>query len=420
MDITSGLKLIKAFEGCILSTYDDYNDKKLSKGQTPKGTPTIGWGMIESDYKYSGVHVWVNKTPYTITQKVADSSFEKLIKAKYVPLVDKWHKKYNWNVNQYNAMLSFVYNIGSLNGLTADGTRSNAAIAKKMLDYNKAGGRELSGLIRRRKAERDLFVKPVEEKKKTYTKLDKPQKHFTKGYAQRGDKGDFVKQVQKYLNWYFDKFCCLEDGKFGADTETYTKKLQKALGVSADGRFGGGTWNEAVYAKKKTATKKDKFLGELKYIHKYIKSHPSYFSYGEPSQASWDAIEKQVSKKKKVKITCVTPTRFALRKVGISNNLYVKNGKFTNKATLTNYFKFYESGHGIGYTLKEAVDKGLLKEGDIIGFSGITHTVCYYGGYYVIDGGTMSEKQKYKNGAKQDYSKGTYAKKKISAVARWK
>lgn len=164
MDISKGLKLIKKWEGCKLYTYDDYNDKRLYAGDKPKGVPTIGWGMIESDYKQSGVHVWHKGKPNTITQAVADSSFEKLIKAKYVPKVDKYHKKYKWNVNQYCALLSFAYNIGSLDGLTANGTRSNAQIAKKIMEYCNYQGKPIDGLVARRKDEQELFETKVKKK----------------------------------------------------------------------------------------------------------------------------------------------------------------------------------------------------------------------------------------------------------------
>ena len=48
--------------------------------------------------------------------------------------------------------------------LTANGSRSKATIADKMLEYNKAGGKVYRGLTRRREAERKLFLKPMEGK----------------------------------------------------------------------------------------------------------------------------------------------------------------------------------------------------------------------------------------------------------------
>lgn len=76
----------------------------------------------------------------------------------------KYNSKYKWNQNEIDALVSFAYNIGSIDALTANGTRSRATIAAKMLQYNKAGGKVLNGLTRRRKAERELFLTAVKKK----------------------------------------------------------------------------------------------------------------------------------------------------------------------------------------------------------------------------------------------------------------
>ena len=56
---------------------------------------------------------------------------------------------------------SFVFNIGSLRGLTNAGRRTKYQIAQKFSAYVNAGGKKLNGLVKRRKAEHDLFVKPI-------------------------------------------------------------------------------------------------------------------------------------------------------------------------------------------------------------------------------------------------------------------
>ena len=45
-----GLNLIKQFEGCILQSYDDYNDRIVNSGDSWRGTLTIGYGHIEGVY----------------------------------------------------------------------------------------------------------------------------------------------------------------------------------------------------------------------------------------------------------------------------------------------------------------------------------------------------------------------------------
>ena len=55
-------------------------------------------------------------------------------------------------------MVSFAYNLGSIDQLTANGKRTKKEIAEKMLLYNKANNQVLEGLVRRRKAEQKLFL----------------------------------------------------------------------------------------------------------------------------------------------------------------------------------------------------------------------------------------------------------------------
>ena len=102
-----------------------------------------------------------------ISKQQADSFLEASVNAKYAKNVNKYVDKYKFNQNQFDALVSFAYNIGSIDQLTANGTRSISEISNKILAYNKANGKELPGLTRRRKAEKELFDTPV---KKTETK----------------------------------------------------------------------------------------------------------------------------------------------------------------------------------------------------------------------------------------------------------
>jgi GH24 family phage-related lysozyme (muramidase) len=67
---------------------------------------------------------------------------------------------YDWGSDQINALQSFTYNlgIGSLNQLTANGTRSNDEIAEAMVKYVNAGGQPQPGLVTRRQRERLAFI----------------------------------------------------------------------------------------------------------------------------------------------------------------------------------------------------------------------------------------------------------------------
>lgn len=134
-----GLDLIKKFEGCRLKAYKD-----------PAGVWTIGWGHTK------GV-----KAGDEITQEQADKLLRDDL-AVYETKVDKYDNKYHWNQNQFDALVSFAYNIGSIDQLTSNGRRSIKTISEKILEYNKAGGKKLEGLVRRRKAEKALFDEAVE------------------------------------------------------------------------------------------------------------------------------------------------------------------------------------------------------------------------------------------------------------------
>lgn len=146
-----GIDLIKEFEGCRLTAYQD-----------EVGVWTIGYGITNADKSITGTTI---KRGLKISQSTAEKWLEESLNQKYLPLVMKYDDKYGWNQNEIDALTSFAYNIGSIDQLTANGSRSRETIAKKMLEYNKAGGIIYRGLTRRREAERKLFVTPVEEEK---------------------------------------------------------------------------------------------------------------------------------------------------------------------------------------------------------------------------------------------------------------
>lgn len=130
-----GIDLIKKFEGCRLDAY-----------KCPVGVWTIGYGHT------AGV---------TCGMKISDEQAEAYLRAdleKYEKKVEKYESRYRWTQNEFDAMVSFAYNLGSIDKLTADGTRTKTVIAEKILLYNKAGGKVLAGLTKRRQEERELFL----------------------------------------------------------------------------------------------------------------------------------------------------------------------------------------------------------------------------------------------------------------------
>ena len=133
-----GIDLIKEFEGCRLEAYKD-----------PAGVPTIGYGHT------SGVQMGQK-----ITLEQAEEYLREDIE-RFENHVMRYNGTYRWNQNQFDALVSFAFNLGSINQLTANGTRSIEDISAKIPEYCHAGGKKLNGLVRRRAAEKELFDTPV-------------------------------------------------------------------------------------------------------------------------------------------------------------------------------------------------------------------------------------------------------------------
>lgn len=134
-----GIKLIKTFEGCRLTGY-----------LCPAKIPTIGYG-------HTGT---VDGKPIKVGMKITKGQATELLLEdleKFEAKVNKY-PRYKWTQNEFDAMVSFAYNIGSIDKLTINGTRTKAVISEKILAYDKAGGVALAGLTRRRKAEQALFL----------------------------------------------------------------------------------------------------------------------------------------------------------------------------------------------------------------------------------------------------------------------
>ena len=122
----NGINLVKRFEGCRLMAY-----------KCPAGVWTIGYGHTGSD-------VWQG---LTITQAKAEQLLRQDM-MKFETHVMKFNNRYHWNQNEFDALVSFAFNVGSINQLTQNGKRSRAQIAAAMLKYNRGGGEILPGLTK--------------------------------------------------------------------------------------------------------------------------------------------------------------------------------------------------------------------------------------------------------------------------------
>ena len=142
-----GKELIKKFEGCELTTYRD-----------PVGVLTIGYGHTK------GV-----KEGDKITKKKAEELLSDDLE-RFESRVNYWStKKYRFNQNEFDALVSFAFNLGNgnLDKLVKNGKRNRGEISDCILLYVKAGGKTLSGLVKRRKEERALFLTPENVSRET-------------------------------------------------------------------------------------------------------------------------------------------------------------------------------------------------------------------------------------------------------------
>lgn len=137
------IALIKSFEGLELKAYKDaVGVWTIGYGHTSMaGEPKVVPGMTITEAEA----VEILKTDLV--------RYECGVKAKLAGLTD----------NEYGACVSLCYNIGpgafqksSIVKLINEGNKQGAADA--FLLWNKAGGKTLKGLVRRRQAERALFL----------------------------------------------------------------------------------------------------------------------------------------------------------------------------------------------------------------------------------------------------------------------
>ena len=210
--------MVKEFEGCYLEAYQD-----------EVGVWTIGFGITSSDKAITGKTI---KKGMKISKATAEKWLVESLNRIYLPKVMKYQDRYHFNSSQIDALVSFAYNIGSIDQLTGYGTRSIALIESRILLYNKAGGKTLNGLSRRRQAELKMFQGGKKLYDGAWPKLP------SSGYFQLDDKGKEVEKLQMLLCW-LDLFENDQiDGVYGPKTEKAVKELQKTVKTTRNGKFG--------------------------------------------------------------------------------------------------------------------------------------------------------------------------------------
>ena len=140
-----GLELIKSFEGLKLKPY-----------LCPASIPTIGYG---NTYYPNGQKVKLSDPAITKEQA------EELIKhslSTYEKTVDSFCRD-DISQSQFDALVSFAYNVGTGNLQKStlikkvNANPQDPTIKDEFLKWNKANGKVLAGLTRRRLAEATLY-----------------------------------------------------------------------------------------------------------------------------------------------------------------------------------------------------------------------------------------------------------------------
>lgn len=186
-----GIDLIKKWEGFYNLAYLD-----------PVGVWTIGYGTTNSDFNITNVRI---KQGLYISQALAEKWLKASLTQKYEPLVNKYNKIYKFTQNEFDALVSFCYNIGSIDQLTKNGTRSKEEIKAHWLAYSNAGGKQLQGLLNRRKDELNLFNSnstPAPAPAPDIEKLANDVIHgrYGNGEARKKALGELYSVVQKRVN----------------------------------------------------------------------------------------------------------------------------------------------------------------------------------------------------------------------------
>lgn len=139
-----GIALLKEFEGCKLTAYQD-----------SVGVWTIGYGWTQP----------VDGKPIRAGMTINQETAERLLKTGLVSYESDVSRlvKVGLTQGQFDALVSFTYNLGARSLSTSTLLRKlnagdYAGAADEFLRWNKAGGKVLNGLTRRREAERDLFL----------------------------------------------------------------------------------------------------------------------------------------------------------------------------------------------------------------------------------------------------------------------
>lgn len=293
-----GLAMIESFEGCLLKA-----SNKLD------GVWTIGYGQTG---RYYGKRV---RRGMTTTKAEAHAWLRDHSIKTYEDAVTQ-AVKVPLNQNQFDALVSFAYNVGvgalkqstALRKLNA-GDYAGAADALTM--WTKCNGKVLAGLVRRRKEERALFLTPV------------ATQSGNTDLIRKGDKGDDVKLLQHRLNILGNQLT--EDGVWGIQTDQAVRNYQYKAGLTVDGIVGPKT---------QAALIRDAILVRAAEMGAYMVKHKWHYKEGTYKAKDTWAATKALSKPGS---SCSHFVSWVLQDVGLlvaGKRINHDNGKVTGTGNL--------------------------------------------------------------------------------------
>jgi lysozyme len=143
-----GIHLIEEFEGFRPTMYRD-----------SVGLPTIGYGTL----------IDTEAEQWLLTAAITPEQAETLLKQELRGIESRMNKLFQKpiNQNQYDSLASFCYNLGTgalkrstlLKKLNVN--PNDPAIRYEFMKWVNADGKRSSGLVKRRKAESDLYFTPM-------------------------------------------------------------------------------------------------------------------------------------------------------------------------------------------------------------------------------------------------------------------
>lgn len=206
----NGIELIKSFEGCVLKAYRD-----------AVGIWTIGYGHTSN--VYPGMSITAAQAEAYLKWDL--TRFENSVHSYITITITQ---------NMHDALVSFAFNVGAgaLKNSTLLGKLNQGDIngaAKEFERWVYAGEKILPGLVKRRAAEKKMFLKEA---------------NINSGEAAppltpSGNK--IIKSFQTWLNSNY-RLGLTVDGYYGTLTKIAAiKAYQMVLGVTADGLFGSNS-----------------------------------------------------------------------------------------------------------------------------------------------------------------------------------